>query len=63
MVMDQVVVFSMFLYLVQFNDVDLVGFSQIYDTYLPELKHCLLTSNNLDTLMPKSNVPKEYPTK
>ena len=22
------------------------GFSQIYDKYLPELKHCLLTSNN-----------------
>ena len=39
------------------------GFSQIYDKYLPELKHYLLTSNNLDTIMPKSNVPKEYPTK
>ena len=22
------------------------GFSQIYDNYLPKLKHCLLTSNN-----------------
>ena len=25
------------------------GFSQIYDKYLPELKYCLLTSNNKHT--------------
>ena len=29
------------------------GFSQIYDKYLLELKHCLLTSNNKHTVVDK----------
>ena len=29
------------------------GFSKIYDKYLPELKHCLLTSNNKHTAVNK----------
>ena len=29
------------------------GFSKIYDKYLPELKHCLLTSNNKYTAVDK----------
>ena len=31
------------------------GFSQIYDNYLPELQHCLLTSNNKHDTVDKIN--------